>query len=318
MKADQIQTTKEITENSISPHEQTQTEGQSPDSRPADQWLVIFVVVLGMISICIYLIYSLVSQQAPTPSLSETEAAMSPQLSVTTPNTSDQTSRTVLWEFSGESWRPTKPAPVCPEPINFSIPTNSAYVSSFLYPGQTRNGDFKPHGGFRFDGKKNDEITTTAPFAATLFRGSRYIESNEVQYLLDFISPCGIMFRLDHLKTLSPSMMAAVDTLPPAQTNDSRTYWFSVPVQVDAGETIATAVGFENPRNVTFDFGVYDLRQPNAISQDPQWASRHQAERETAYFAICWLENLPVNQKEALIKQPHDNTEGAISDYCKQ
>ena len=46
--------------------------------------------------------------------------------------------------------------PACPEPLEIPAPVDVHRATSILYPGQTR-GEYKPHGGFRFDGGPEPE-----------------------------------------------------------------------------------------------------------------------------------------------------------------
>ena len=74
----------------------------------------------------------------------------------------------------------------CPDPFVFKMPIDINSATSILYPGQIRGGNYKAHGGFRFDGKKPDEITVTAPYDAKVISGARYPENAEIQYTFDF------------------------------------------------------------------------------------------------------------------------------------
>ena len=163
---------------------------------------------------------------------------------------------TSSWEFDGEKWQGSSVTPACPEPLVLQSPVDMTLVSGILYPGQYRGGNYKPHGGFRFDGKDNNAVTVTAPFDATLTVGSRYIEQGEIQYVLWFENACGIAYRFDHLLTLTPEIQKLVDTLPAAKPDDSRTTRFATPMTVKAGDVIATAVGFAKNKNVSVDWGV--------------------------------------------------------------
>jgi hypothetical protein len=178
-----------------------------------------------------------------------------------------------------------------------------------LYPGQTRGGEYKAHGGFRFDrAGQTNEVTVSAAMDGTVYRGSRYIEDGEIQYLFDFINDCGIMIRLDHLLELSPTFAAIAASLP-AATASSATTTISGQ-RVTAGETIATAIGHRSTGNVGFDFGVYDLRQRN-----PATAGRG---GELIPYGICWLDHMSAaNNAAARALPPGDGAMGATSDYCR-
>src|SRR3989344_5643382 len=208
----------------------------------------------------------------------------------------------------------------CPALIT---PVEVSLVTSILYPGQTRGGDYKPHGGFRMDNTENNSIDVKAPLAAKVTNGSRYIEMNELQYMFDFKTDCGIEYRFEHLKTLSPKLQVAADKLPEAKVDDSQTTNIRG-VTVTSGEVIATAVGFEQSLpdapvgpNVSFDFGLYDERQKNASSKDPAWVSSHKGDGDQAIYAVCWLDWLPVADTAILKTLPGgDAMSGKTSDYC--
>lgn len=225
----------------------------------------------------------------------------------------------VTWEYDGSQWKASGMAPACPEPIQFESPVDVSKTTAILYPGQTRGGQYKPHGGFRFDSSANSDITVKAPIQAQLIEGSRYIEQGEVQYLLGFIAPCGIMYRFDHLLTLSDKFQSAVDaTLPAAKVDDSRTTKFSPSVDVKAGDVIAKAVGFKSGPNVSLDFGVYNLRSPNEASKVSSWANLHQSDKQLSHYAVCWFNLLPSADSSKVKSLPAgDSTSGKTSDYCK-
>src|SRR3990167_2451200 len=82
------------------------------------------------------------------------------------------------------------------EQISMQAPTDLSKVTAILYPGQTRGGDYKAHGGLRFDNAKTNDVTVVAPMAATVYEGSRYIEMGEVQYMFDFSAACDVDYRL--------------------------------------------------------------------------------------------------------------------------
>jgi hypothetical protein len=178
-------------------------------------------------------------------------------------------------------------------------------VTAILYPGQERGGDFKPHGGFRFDSLTNEEVTVVAPLDGRLVGSSRYLEQGEVQYLLDFETECGVAYRFDHLLVLSPKLAEAVASLPEPQADDSRT----TPLQgtsVAQGEVIATAVGLQNSSNVFVDFGVYDS------NENPQ---PFQSLRENA---MCWFDLLSPEDATLVRSLPAgDSVSGKTSEYCQ-
>lgn len=220
----------------------------------------------------------------------------------------------IVWYFNTE-WKPSSKPPTCSEPLALQTPVDINLATSILYPGQMRGGQYKAHGGFRFDHSKNDDITVKSPWDGLLVRGSRYIEQGEIQYLFDIINPCGIMFRFDHLLKLSPKFAEAAEYLRQPVVDDSRTTNIG-PIQIKAGEVIATAVGFKKTGNVGVDWGVYDLRQKNQASKNPEWLLQHQGEQ--APYALCWFDFLPPKDSTKVKSLPGgDVISGKQSDYCE-
>ena len=189
-------------------------------------------------------------------------------------------------------------------------------MTSILYPGQTRSGDYKPHGGFRFDGPgQGADVQVVAPMTATIYRGSRYLARGEVQYSFDFINACGIIHRFDHLLDLSARLQLVADTLPAPRPDDSRTTPVAPGQMIAQGEVLATAVGFRTTGNVSLDWGVLDLRARNAVSANPAWLAQHSLELDA--YAICWFDTLaPSDAGRVRSLPPADSVSGSISDYC--
>lgn len=219
----------------------------------------------------------------------------------------------VTWSFNGSEWKPSANPPGCPNPFTIKSPVDLSLPTSALYPGQVRGGQYKPHGGFRLDTTAYNAVTIFAPFDAYIVDGSRHYENGEVQMYFDFIHPCGIRYRLDHLHTLSSTMQVFADQLP-APTEGSQSYVIT-PKLIKAGTVIATAVG--HPDNVGFDLGVYDLRQRNAASQSESFRTAHADMISNAYYAVCWFDWLSAAD-EATVRAlpPGDGVSGSTSDYC--
>ena len=202
--------------------------------------------------------------------------------------------------------------PPCPTPL-LQTPVDLSKVTSILYPGQERGGNYKAHGGFGFDKATDNLVTVTIPLNGKVNRVVRYREMGEIQYLFEFDGDCGVSFRFDHLRKLTPKFEAIVNAFPIKE--DTRTDLVSPPVAVKVGEVIATEVGFLN--NVSVDFGVYDMRQKNEASKDPAWASAHSQYPADSY-GICWLNSLP--QADSAIVNLLPGRDGKFekkSDYCK-
>ena len=206
----------------------------------------------------------------------------------------------------------TIPKSSCPTPL-LQTPVDLSAVTSILYPGQERGGNYKAHGGFGFDNATNNLVTVKIPLSGKITRVVRYREMGEVQYLFEFEGDCGVSFRFDHLRKLAAKFESVVNAFPIKE--DTRTDLVSPPVSVSVGEVIATEVGFLN--NVSVDFGVYDMRQKNEASKDPAWASAHSQFPADSY-GICWLNSLPQADSAAVKLLPsRDAQNGKKSDYCK-
>lgn len=224
---------------------------------------------------------------------------------------------------NGNSERFEKPSGVCPSPFVFQMPIDLSKVTSILYPGQLRGGDYKAHGGFRFDGSKPSEIIVTAPYDAEVIAGARYPVNGEIQYAFDFAHPCGIRYRFMHLLTLTPKFQKIAEGFPLPKEADSRTTEIRPSVKVKQGEVIATAVGMttgghdiNGGSNTFVDWGVYDYRQKNEASRDPDWVANHPHEIEQ--YAVCWFEWIsPENKAKVLSLPSSDGQSGKRSDYCK-
>ena len=204
------------------------------------------------------------------------------------------------------------PTSSCPTPL-IQTPVDLSKVTSILYPGQERGGNYKAHGGFGFDNATDNLVTVTIPLNGKVNRVVRYREMGEIQYLFEFDGDCGVSFRFDHLRKLTPKFEAVVNVFPIKE--DTRTDPVNPPVAVTVGEVIATEVGFLN--NVSVDFGVYDMRQKNEASKDPVWASAHSQYPADSY-GICWLNSLPQADSAVVNLLPgRDGKFEKKSDYCK-
>lgn len=223
---------------------------------------------------------------------------------------------TVTWMQVSDGWKASGTPPPCPSPL-LKTPVSLKNVTSILYPGQTRGGNYKPHGGFRFDTLTNNVVTVRAAMDGQVVRGARYLADGEVQYTFDIINPCGYMLRVGHLRALSAKYQKIANKFPAALEGDSRTTNVNPRISVKTGETIATRVGFQNGTlNTFFDFGVYNLKKKNASSKNADYAVTH--DPELAQHAICWFNSLPAADAKTVKALPGaDGVAGKTSDYCK-
>lgn len=269
--------------------------------------------LIGLVALSLlgggFILVRRVTSPPSTETVRQSTQPISSKAAVVIPNPSKNAAASVSWEFDGAAWKSIGTPPACPDPIIAQSPVDLSLASGILYPGQTRGGDYKPHGGFRFDGKKNDDVTVKAPFDAMLVKASRYTQMGETQHLLHFTAPCGLIYRFDHLLVLTPKFQKIMEALPPPAVDDSRTTVLNTPVAVTSGEVIATAVGFTAGPNVSVDFGLYDLRKTNGTS--------HPTNKEFAPYGLCWLNLLPAADSAKAKTLPGTSEEGKTSDYCR-
>jgi hypothetical protein len=231
-------------------------------------------------------------------------------------------SNNMTWTFDGDSWQASGNPPACPDPLEFPAPVDVNLVSGILYPGQERGGDYKPHGGFRFDNHTNNEVDVYAPMDGNLFKAARHLEYGEVQYSLYFINDCGIMYKLDHMRELTAKFNEILNNIPMGGEGDSRTTEIRPAVFVAKGEHVATKIGFENfpggykDKNVFVDFGLYDLRKTNGVNYDSVFRAKYPNINEYGTYAVCWFDYLS-NVDEAIVRNlPASGDKGKMSDYC--
>lgn len=268
---------------------------------------IVTVILLSLVT------FFVLSNQKDRGTISVTDTSKQTRQSA---KTSESTSSEVTWQWTGESWSSSATAPACTTPLLTELPIDINKVTTILYPGQTRSGQYKPHGGFRFG--TDNSIVVTVPLDASVTEGSRYIEGGEVQSMFTLVNSCGIAYRFDHLHTLSEKFQKLADQLPEAKVDDSRTTSFDPPIKVVKGDIVATKVGFVKTQNVSVDFGVYDLRNTNEAAKNTTFVQSHDNEKQFAFYGICWLKEYPSEISQKLLVLPGgDSVSGKTSDYCK-
>lgn len=222
-------------------------------------------------------------------------------------------SNAILWSYDGDEWSASGDPPICPDPMPFGLPSDIGSATGALWPGQERGGDYKAHGGVRYD-DSDGKIDVRAPMEGILYRAAHYVqaESNEPQYMIDVINNCGISYRMDHLRKLSPRIAGILESLGGPKESSATSN--VDPTFVEKGDLLATEIGFSDIENFFYDLGVYDLRQKNESSQNEAWASNYNP--EYIHYGICWFDLLPEEASQTLQDLPAGK-EGKDSDYCK-
>lgn len=240
-----------------------------------------------------------------------------PQDELYTPSAASQPQE-LAWQQAEDGWRAMGQVPPCPINPMMKAPADLSQATAVLYPGQTRGGNYKPHGGFRFDTAPTNNITVTAPIDGYIVRGGRYLSEGEEQYTFDVMNSCGIMYRVGHLRFLPSNLQAIADTWPKAVEGDSRTQQVYPSVFVRQGEILATSIGIIGTKNTFFDWGAYDYRQENAASKSPAYQQLHAQDKELSWHALCWFDMLPLSDAMRVRSLPAgDSASGTTSDYCK-
>jgi len=236
----------------------------------------------------------------------------------------------ISWSSDGRGGWITMPydakPPACPDPLILDLPTpDFAEATSIAYPGQSRTGSFeglggnyKAHGGIRFQGHPDNNIEVVMPFNGSVVSATKDLVEGEYQYGFRIVNACGIMISFGHMHDLTPAFQAIADTLPDRAAGDSRSTPIEPAVAFKTGDKVATVVGLVNSKNVGFDYGVYDLRTNNEASKDEAYKAAHAETGETAFHGLCWLDNLNDEDKAAAKSLPGtDSVTGKTSDYCK-
>jgi|SRR3990167_3846151 len=223
------------------------------------------------------------------------------------------------FDFNNKTWQANGTPPECPEPFAIDSPVNVNLASGILYPGQIRGGDYKPHGGFRFDNRDTNDIEVRAVMDGYLLKASKYLESGEPQILVFYVNECGMMVMHDHFLTLSPKLQTALSKLPLNSEGDSRTTIIEPKVYIKKGETLASEIGhknFEGRKNIFIDFGLYDLRKTNGIVFDSNFRQRFPMIDEYGAHALCWFDYLSDEEESVVKNLPAGGIEGKTSSYC--
>jgi len=250
----------------------------------------------------------------PTPSSTSDSQTLAPP----TATPSDQeSSDEVRWQVdrNGE-WSSTGNPPDCGpfEKLFTTFPIETQHLTQFARPGRTGMGGtiYIGHGALRTDNSIHDEVTVR--FSAegfSLAHVSRRFQgdSSEEQIKLEFIHPCGILIRLDHLARLSNRWALIVEEVPVG--TDSRITFLPQNVHfVAAGEILSEGVG--HAANPYLDFGVYDLREKNNIAS--YVASDWPDDKGTVDYGICWSTFFGLEIENVLSELPAGSN--PLSDYC--
>lgn len=272
------------------------------------------IIIIGILGVIGFIGWKVLGNKS-TPQTDSTN----PPIAVTThEEVMTHETKELIWQQGEGGWRSMQTPPDCPAQPIMKSPVDISKVTAILYPGQTRGGNYKPHGGFRLDGTKNDKVTVAAPIDGYIVRGGNYLSEGEIQYTFDIMNNCGVMYRVGHFRALPEKLQKIANTWPSPKEGDSRTESVNPAVFVERGETLATSVGIVATSNTFFDWGVYDYRQTNEASKSPNYQQAHAQDKELSWHAVCWFDWLPTADTAKIKTLPAgDPGSGKKSDYCK-
>ena len=265
---------------------------------------------------------------SPAPTLSINMSSPSNRIPTTTvvpePTSASINEPTIRWNFMNESqsWESNSNPPECGDIDDlFTVfPVDINNVTQFARPGRLGTGNYDDavyiaHSALRTDNSSHADQPIKFPAkgfslasAAQRFE-SRY--SDLVQIKLEFIHPCGLQVRLDHLNSLTGRWSEILRDLPLNEDSNSRITFFPQGVHlVGEGELLSYGIG--HPTNVYLDFGVYDLRSKNNIheyiaNEWPDYVGQGD-------YGICWAGFFGDEIESALHALPAGANPD--SDYC--
>ena len=223
------------------------------------------------------------------------------------------------WQSNGDGqWSSTHEPARCPlmDELFEIFPIDISVLTQFARPGRTGFNEtiYIAHGALRADNTKYDEINVKFPASgfslhAVNRRVETYIQSDEEQIKLEFIHPCGILVRLDHLAQLSPKWLDIVKDVP--VTSDSRLTFVEQNIHlVELGEVLSGGIG--HPTNTYLDFGIYDLTRKNNVAKyiSENWPNY----KGSGDHGICWSSFFGEETQQILETLPAGSVN--TSDYC--
>ena len=225
------------------------------------------------------------------------------------------------WQINKDKAWQSSSSPVACGPLEelfHKFPINLSILTQFARPGRATTMGNEPiyiaHGALRADNTPHNQISVQFPAAGfSLYAANRrienYIDSTEEQVKLEFIHPCGVLIRLDHLAQMTERWSNIIKDVP--VTSNSRVTFFPQQTYfVTEGEVIANGIGHAS--NTYLDFGVYDLRQKNKIAN--YIAEDWPAYKGSADHGVCWPSLFNIEIESLLYSLPAGAV--ATSDFC--
>ena len=225
------------------------------------------------------------------------------------------------WE-TGE-WSPSSTPPNCgPLEDMFNVlPIDIAVIDEFTPPGRPGgNGSYYiSHGHLRSHNTPHDQITVKFPAEGfSLYAVNRRLENysvdeetfstNEEQIKLEFHHPCGIKIMIDHIAQITDRWSEIIKNVPVLLDDSRGTFMPDGQYFVESGEVLGYAIGHST--NTYLDFGVYDLRRKNDLSEMLERDFNEYA--ATAVHGICWVDLFGSETQKLL-----EGKAVSSSDFCE-
>ena len=189
-----------------------------------------------------------------------------------------------------------------PQPIFTHEITDLSKIKRTERWGQVKSKHLKNH-TFLFLKNKNKPIPVYAPVDSYLILQTRYRMQGlkEVQWRLIFQVGCEIVYRFDHLDTLSDKLLKHLGNIPVNEDqNAAPNVLINPPIKIKAGELIASTQG--TPQAGSWDFGLSDVSKNNELPKRLKNYQNKPTGRQYKYSA-CPYDYYPDEIKKKYLKK---------------
>ena len=189
-----------------------------------------------------------------------------------------------------------------PQPIFTHEITDLSKIKRTERWGQVKSKHLKNH-TFLFLKNKNKPIPVYAPVDSYLILQTRYRMQGlkEVQWRLIFQVGCEIVYRFDHLDTLSDKLLKHLGNIPVNEDqNAAPNVLINPPIEIKAGELIASTQG--TPQAGSWDFGLSDVSKNNELPKKLKNYKNKPTGRQYKYSA-CPYDYYPADIKKKYLKK---------------
>ena len=189
-----------------------------------------------------------------------------------------------------------------PQPIFTHEITDLSKIKRTERWGQVKSKHLKNH-SFLFLKNKYKPIPVYAPIDSYLILQTRYRMQGlkEVQWRLIFQVGCEIVYRFDHLDTLSDKLLKHLGNIPINEDQDAApNVAIKPPIEIKAGELIAYTQG--TPQAGSWDFGLSDVSKNNELPKRLKNYQNKPTGRQYKYSA-CPYDYYPADIKKKYLKK---------------